>query len=121
MSVITSEIYLVQYLFEVGGVDFINFSAINDITTDSKEMNHSKTYQIQVSLLGTDGDGTIFIEQSADDTNFDDMNMTKKDFGVLSNNSFTFENTYFSGRYIRVRYVSGSNTGSVKILLTTKS
>jgi len=112
---------LKQWYLEVGQVNVDGtFSATAPFTTDSFEINHDSVWQVQIGLSGTDADAVVTLEQSADGTFWDSLqNAVAVD--VPSNDSVTFEDHFFSGRYFRVVYGAGPTTGTISIILTEKS
>lgn len=113
---------LIQYYFEVGGVNLdgtFNFTA--PIQTDVLEMNHSGNFQIQIGLFNSDGEVEVTLQQSSDNIMWDDMrNASAKT--ILQDNSITFEDSFFTGRYIRIKVAPTTlTTGDIKIILTEKA
>ena len=95
------------------------FSATTPFTTDAIEINHDTVWQVQIGLSGTDADGVVTLEQSADGTFWDSLPNAVA-VVVPSNDSVTFEDHFFSGRYFRVVYGGGPTTGTISIILTEK-
>ena len=112
---------VVQYYFEEGGVNIDGtFSITANVQTDSVEVDHSKTFQIQLCLFDSDGDCTVTIQQSSDNQMWDDL-MNASGIIIPQNDSVTFEDHYFSGRYLRLKVDLGTLTvGKLKTILTEK-
>ena len=107
MPITTNCNHLKQFYLKVSDVDVDGtFPATAPFTTDSFEINHDSIWQVQIGLTGTDADAVVTLEQSAD--------------GVPSNDSVTFEDSFFSGRYFRLVYGGGPTTGTISIILTEK-
>ena len=112
---------LKQWYLEVGQVNVDGtFAANAPFTTDSFEINHDSVWQVQLGLNGTDADGIVTLEQSADGTFWDSLPNAVA-VVIPSNDSVTFEDSFFSGRYFRVVYGGGPTTGTISIILTEKS
>jgi hypothetical protein len=112
---------LKQWYLEVGQVNVDGtFAATAPFTTDSFEINHDSVWQVQLGLAGTDVDGIVTLEQSADGTFWDSLPNAVA-VAIPSNDSVTFEDHFFSGRYFRVVYGGGPTTGTISIILTEKS
>lgn len=113
---------LIQYYFEVGGTELdgtFNFTA--PIQTDVLEMNHSGKFQIQVGLFNSDGEVEVTLQQSSDTIMWDDMRNASS-VTIAQNGSVTFEDDFFTGRYIRIQVTPTSLTnGDIKIILTEKA
>ncbi len=113
---------LIQYYFEVGSVNLdgtFNFTA--PIQTDVLEMNHGGNFQIQIGLFNSDGRVNVTIQQSSDAIMWDDMRNATS-VRLRRDDSLTFEDFYFTGRYIRVIVEPVSlNSGEIKMILTEKA
>lgn len=109
-----------QWFLEVSNVNVDGtFTAVNNFNTDALQVSHEGVWQLQTALSGTDGDCTITIEQSADGTNWDSI-VNGVNVVVPSNDSVTLEGLFFSGRFMRVVFGTGSTTGTVSMILTQK-
>ena len=113
---------LIQYYFEVGGNELDGSFVINtDITTDFLEMVHGGNFQIQIGLFNSDGRANVTIQQSSDTIMWDDMRNASS-VRLRRDDSLTFEDFYFTGRYIRVIVEPVSlNSGEIKMILTEKA
>ena len=120
MPITTNCNHLKQFYQQVAGVDVDGtFPATAPFTTDSFEINHDSIWQVQIGLTGTDVDAVVTLEQSADGIFWDSLqNAVAVD--VPSNDSVTFEDSFFSGRYFRLVYGGGPTTGIISIILTEK-
>lgn len=119
-GIVTNCNNLKQWYLEVLTVNVDGtFSATAPFTTDAFEINHDKVWQVQIGLSGTDADGVVTLEQSADGTFWDSLPNAVA-VVVPSNDSVTFEDHFFSGRYFRVVYGGGPTTGTISIILTEK-
>lgn len=120
MPINTNCNHLKQFYLKVLEVEIDGaFSATAPFTTDAIEINHDSIWQVQIGLAGTDADAVVTLEQSADG-NFWDSLQNGVAVDVPSNDSVTFEDSYFSGRYLRLVYGGGPTTGTISIILTEK-
>jgi len=109
-----------QWFLEVLGVNVDgSFSAVNNFNTDALPISHEGVWQLQTVLSGSNGNCTITIQQSADGTNWDSI-VNGVNVIVPSNDSVTLEGLFFSGRFMRVVFTSGSTAGTVSMILTQK-
>ncbi len=92
--------------------------AAGSFVSQSLEINHESVWQIQAGA-SNGASGTITIQQSADSIFWDDLpNATG--VSVPLDDSVTFEDSYFSGRYVRVIYTEVT-AGNLSLILTEKS
>ena len=87
---------------------------------DAFELGGTKLCSAQIIATGLDAaDGTVFVEQSNNKTNWDESGVS---FTLPSGNSSnTFELTDVSTRYIRISSTIGSNTvGELSVLYVSK-
>lgn len=111
----TSQFY---FLDEATGNPIDGTFAAGNFTTESIEVSHGDTWQIQAGALNG-ASGTITLQQSADGTFWDDLpNSTA--IPVPLNDSVTFESWYISGRYVRAIYTE-TTAGNLSLILTTKN
>jgi hypothetical protein len=112
---------MIQYLFEVGGSELDGtYPITTDIITDSIGIAHSKTWQIQAGLFSSDGRVEITLQQSSDNVMWDDMR-NSTEVTILEDDSITFEDSFFSGRYLRIKVEPKTlSNGLIKIILTEK-
>jgi len=113
-----------QFFLQVGPDNVENYDATAPFTTDgiSKEGNASVSksgpYQIQAILTGSDGPAKFTVQQSSNGVNWDTV-IDGADIVIPSNDSHTFEDTVFTGAYLRVLYDNDANTsGTVTFILT---
>ncbi len=87
-------------------------------TSEEIEVNHDSVWQIQAGA-SNGASGSITLQQSADGIFWDDL-INATAVPVPLNDSVTFEDSFFSGRYIRVIY-SETTPGDLSLILTEKS
>ena len=111
---------LKQFYLEVSDVNVDGtYSAVGSFTTDSFEINHGTIWQVQIGLTGTDAVAVVTLEQSADNVFWDSLPNAVA-INVPSNDSVTFEDAFFSGRYFRLVYGGGPTSGTISVILTEK-
>lgn len=92
--------------------------AAGSFTSEQIEINHGSVWQIQAGA-SNGASGNITLQQSADGIFWDDLpNATVAP--VPLNDSVTFEDSFFSGRYVRIVYTE-TTAGNLSIILTEKS
>lgn len=126
MTAIKNNICVDQYYPMVGAVDVLSYDASSAFVTDGLHsegnaiMLHSGEWQVQASLLGSNADALLTIQQSADGNNWDNV-VDGANIVIPSGGSVTFEDVVFTGVYIRFVYDNDTNTsGNVTLILTQK-
>lgn len=116
-----SESLMSQAYPTISGVAVNLYDASMGFITDSNEFFHNGMFQIQIGLFNSDGNGLITLQQSADGTMWDNLR-NSLDIEIASNNSKTFEDTFFTGRYVRILWSPTTlTTGDIKIIVTKKA
>lgn len=121
MGVILNNKHIVQYLFEVNNTELNGSYVINtQLITDSVEVQHSRVWNIQIGLFNSNGRCDVTLQQSSDNVMWDDMNNATT-VRLNQNDSLTFEDSYITGRYIRIIITPTTLTnGNIKAILTEK-
>ena len=113
---------IVQYVFEIQGVELNNFPLSNiQLTTDTIKFTHSRTWNLQISTIGANGRVELTLQQSPDSLYWDDL-ANATEVRLEANQSISFEDTYFSGLYFRIIIRPTTlSSGNIKAILTQKS
>ena len=92
--------------------------AAGSFTSEQIEINHDSVWQIQAGS-SNGAEGQITLQQSADGVFWDNL-QNAETIEVPLDDSVTFEDSFFSGRYIRVIYLEVT-VGNLSLILTEKS
>lgn len=106
-----------QFYLQALGLNIDGTFGIGNFISDSIEITHAQSWQIQIILNDNNGDSTVSLEQSSDNLTWDTLVGAEN---ILVQNSVTFESNYFSGRYLRLVHSTTSTTGTIKTVLTQK-
>jgi len=115
----TNCVNLKQFYFldETTGDPIDGTFAAGNFTTEPIEVNHGGVWQVQAGSNGAEG--SITLQQSADNEFWDDL-PNSTGITLPLDDSVTFEDEFISGRFLRVVY-SETTAGDVSLILTEKS
>lgn len=103
--------------FKVSGTAVNGYTAVGNFTSDSIEMVGSHDWSVSISESGTDGTPTYTIQCSNDNSKWYDY--TGASAIALAD---SFEDHYFSYRYIRLSWTAtGVTVGTISAYITVNN